>query len=177
MTKNIIIGALILATAACGKGENEHGLDWSGKPLDVTLQSKVNNVAFSVKVPKGWKLDEEKDDPAAITKRWRPDMKDYFSEPSVAIAYAAIPATDLEGYVKDAMLDDKDVVAKKEATADGFLLVTHTKNKGIVRVSVLKKKGEHHVECRVSQARTGGVPSPDKTMAWMESLCTSLALE
>ena len=178
MTKRLVMCVLVLA--ACGKKDAEPGADWSQKPLDATIESKVNGVAFKLSVPKGFKFDgvgdAKEDDPAAITKQWRPDVKDYFSEPSVAVSYASIPAKDVDGYVSDAMLDKNDVVAKKEQTADGFLLHYHTKNKGIVRVHVLKRKGDAHVECRASQAKDGGVPSPDATMAWLDKMCNSLTL-
>ncbi|MCA9675015.1 MAG: hypothetical protein H6709_17470 [Kofleriaceae bacterium] len=170
--------ALGLALTACGKkGDDGPGKDWSGKALDVTVENKVNNVAFKVQLPKGMKFDGDDDGPEVITKMWKADVHDYFSEPSVMISYEAIPATDIDGFVKDAMLDDKDVIAKQEKTADGFVLVTHTKNNGIVAVEVMKVKGDAHLVCRASQAKDGGVPSPDKTMAWLEQLCSSLTIQ
>lgn len=177
MTKWLLLGATLVA---CGKSSGP-GADWSAKPLDATIENKVNNVAFKLSVPKGWTFDaasgEKEDDPAAISKEWRPDMKDYFSEPSVTISFAAIPPKDLPGFIKDAMLDEgKDVIAKQEQTADGFVLVYHTKNNGIVRVHTLKTKGDTNLFCRASQAKTGGVPNPDATMAWLEKLCGSLTL-
>ena len=72
--------------------------------------------------------------------------------------------------------EGKDVIAKQEQTADGFVLVYHTKNNGIVRVHTLKTKGDTNLFCRASQAKTGGVPNPDATMAWLEKLCGSLTL-
>lgn len=177
MKRLLLIGTVLFA---CGK-PSEPGADWSAKPLDATIENKVNGVPFKLQVPKGWKFDavgdQKEDDATAITKQWRPDVKDYFSEPSVTISYAAIPPKDLDGFVKDAMLDEgKDVIAKQEQTPDGFVLIYHTKNKGIVRAHTMKTKGDAHVYCRASQAKTGGVPSPDATMAWLEKLCGSLTL-
>ncbi|HEY5922420.1 MAG TPA: hypothetical protein VIV11_12150 [Kofleriaceae bacterium] len=177
MTKHVLIAALLFA---CGKPA-EPGADWSAKPLDATIESKVKGVPFKLSVPKNFKFDgvgdDKEDNPESITKRWRPDVKDYFSEPSVSVSYAAIPAKDLDGFVSDAMVDkDKDVIAKKEQTADGFVMLYHTKNKGIVRVELLKRKGDVHLNCRASQAKQGGVPSPDATMAWLEKMCASLTL-
>ena len=179
MTKRLAI--CVLMFAACGKKDSEPGADWSQKPLDATIESKVHDIPFKLSVPKGWKFDgvgdAKEDDATAITKQWRPDVGDYFSEPSVSISYAAIPPKDLEGFISDAMVDkDKDVVSKKETTADGFVMHYHTKNKGIVRVNVLKRKGDQHVNCRASQAKQGGVPSPDATLAWLEKMCSSLTL-
>jgi hypothetical protein len=176
MMNKLMTFALVVGLAACGgKKESGPGQDWSGKPLDVTIEDKVNNVGFTLKAPKGMKLDGDAA-PEAVTKMWKADVKDYFSEPSIMVSYASIPPKDLDGVVRDAMLDDNDVVAKKEATADGFVLVTHTKKKGIVRVETYKTKGEHTLTCRVSQAKDEGVPSPEKTMAWMEQLCGSLTI-
>jgi hypothetical protein len=177
MMNKLMTFALVVGLAACGgKKESGPGQDWSGKPLDVTIEDKVNNVAFSLKAPKGMKLDEGDAGPEAITKRWDADVKDYFSEPGFSVAYSAIPPKTIDEMVEYAMLDDNDVVAKKETTADGFVLVTHTKKKGIVRVEVLKRKGDVHLTCRVSQAKDEGVPNPEKTMAWMEQLCGSLTI-
>jgi hypothetical protein len=173
----ILLG-LALAMSGCGSS-SEPGKDWSKKPLDATIESKVNGAGFKLSVPKGWKFDATvgaESDPAAISKQWRPDVDDYFSEPSVTVSYASIPAKDLEGFVGDAMLDDKYTVVKKAAIADGFVLTAHTKNHGIVRAHVMKRKGEVHIDCRASQAKTGGVPSPAATMAWLEQLCSSLTI-
>lgn len=172
---------LVIATVLFACKQSEPGADWSAKPLDATIESKVSNVAFKLSVPKGWKFDaipnQKEDDASAISKQWRPDMKDYFSEPSVTVAYEAIPATTLDDFVKEAMLDDKkDVIAKQAQTPDGFVLISHTKNNGIVRAEVMKTKGDAHLACRASQAKTGGVPSPDATMAWLEKLCSSLTI-
>jgi hypothetical protein len=178
MTNRLLL--CLLVAGACGKTA-EPGADWSQKPLDTTVENKVNNVPFKVSMPKGWKFDDiagrKENDDAEITKMWRPDVKDYFSEPGLTISYAAIPAKDLDSFVKHTMLDEaKDVIAKKEQTADGFVLVSHTKNKGIVRVQMLKRKGDVHLNCRASQAKQGGVPSPEATMAWLEKMCGTLTL-
>lgn len=176
--KNLIAAAVLVGLVACGgdKKDDGPGKDWSGKPLDVTIKEKVKGVEFTIQAPAGMTLDGADAGPDAITKRWDADVKDYFSEPGFSVAYSAIPPKTLDDFVTYAMLDDNDVVAKKEATADGFVLASHTKNKGIVRVEVLKKKGEHHLTCRASQAKQGGVPSPDKTLAWLEQLCGSLTI-
>jgi hypothetical protein len=183
MTKTLISAALIIAVAACGGKKDSagggHGGDWSGKPLDETITEKVKNIGFTIKAPKGMKLEDvgEKG-PEAITKSWEADKKDNWNDPGFSVSYKAIPAKTIDEYVSDAMLDDKDVVAKKEQTADGFVLLTHTKTKGIVRAHVMKRKGEEHIECRASQAGDRGpVPNADKTLAWLEQLCSSLAFQ
>jgi hypothetical protein len=176
MTKKLMTFALVVGLAACGgKKESGPGQDWSGKALDVTIEDTVYGVGFTLKAPKGMKLDGDIA-PETVTRMWKADLDDYFSEPSIMVSYAAIPPKDLDGVVSDAMLDDNDVVAKKEATADGFVLVTHTKKKTIVRVETYKTKGEHTLSCRVSQSKEGGVPNPEKTMAWMEQICGSLTI-
>jgi hypothetical protein len=170
----VVVGA---AVAGCGKGGGGGGpgKDWSGKPLDVTIESKVKGAGFRIQAPAGMKLDGD-DAPDAITKSWKADVGDYFSEPSFQVAFASIPAKDLDTFVKYGMVGAKDVIAKKEATADGFVLVTHGADHGMIAVSVQKAKGETHLTCRASQAKTGGVPNPTATMAWLEKLCASLTI-
>lgn len=180
MIKQLAIAASLLSLVACGgKKDDGPGKDWSGKPLEVTITDKVKNIGFTIKAPKGMKLEDRGDQgPEAITKSWQADLKDNWNEPGFAVSYSAIPAKTIEEYVKYAMLDDGDVVAKQETTADGFVLVTHTKNKGIVRAQVLKRRGEDHLECRASQAGDHGpVKNPDKTLVWLEQLCASLAFQ
>ena len=182
MFKHLMSAALLLSVVACGGGGKKDegpGQDWSGKPLDVTITDKVKNIGFTIKAPKGMTLEERGDQgPEAITKSWEADMKDNWNEPGFSVSYKAIPPRTIEDYVKHAMLDADDVVAKQEATADGFVLVTHTKTKGIVRAQVIKRKGEDHLECRASQAGDRGpVKNPDKTLAWLEQLCSSLAFQ
>jgi hypothetical protein len=177
---NTLALGLVVTLCAC-KGGGGESSDWSQKPLDQTIQDKVKGAGFRLQIPAGWKLDTtlgpKAADPNEITKEWRPDVKDYFSEPSVSVSYQSIPAKDLDGYIKDAMLSDKDQIAKKEQTADGFVLVTHTKNNGTVRARIMKAKGAVHIECRASQAKTGGVPNPPATMAWLEKMCATLTIE
>jgi len=170
------IAAMMLAgaaLAACGKGSSGPGQDWSGKPLDVKIADEIHGAKFTLQAPAGMKLADTSD----VTKEWRADVDDYFSEPSFTVAYEAIPAKTIDDYVRDAMLDKNDVVVKKEATADGFVLLYRTKTWGIVRAHVMKQKGDVHLECRASQAKQGGVPSHDQTLAWLERLCSSLAIQ
>ena len=96
---------------------------------------------------------------------------------ALSISYASIPASDLDSFITDLMLDDTEVIVKKEKLADGFVVIHHNKTKGLVYANTMKIKGEHHLECRASQAKDGGVPNPDKTMAWLESICMSLEIE
>lgn len=169
---------VVLAAACGGKKSSGPGQDWSGKPLDQKIEAKVNNVAFSLMVPKGMRAEEGGDtSPEAITRSWEADLEDQWSEPHFAVSYASIPAKDLDGFLEDRMLDDDEVIVKKEATADGFVVTHHSKTKGLVYAEVMKIKGEHHLECRASQAKDGGVPSFDKTIAWLEKLCSSLTIE
>ncbi len=175
MTIGIMVGAL---AAGCGKGGGGGGpgKDWSGKPLDVTIESKVKGAGFRIQAPAGMKLDGD-DAPDSITKSWKADVGDYFSEPSFQVSYASIPAKDLDTFVKSAMVGANDVIAKKEATADGFVLVTHGPKHGLVTALVQKAKGDTYLSCRASQAKTGGVPNPPATMAWLEKLCSSLTIQ
>ena len=46
-----------------------------------------------------------------------------------------------------------------------------------MRAHVLKRKGDATLECRASQAKQGGVPSHDETLAWLEQICASLTIE
>jgi hypothetical protein len=182
MIKQLLSAAFVFSVVACGGGGKKDegpGKDWSGKALDVTVTDKVHNIGFTIKAPAGMKLEERGDQgPDATTKSWEADMKDNWNEPGFSVSYKAIPPKTIDEYIKHAMLEDNDVVAKQEATADGFVLITHTKNKGIVRAQVIKRKGEEHLECRASQAGDHGpVKNPDKTLAWLEQLCGSLTIQ
>jgi hypothetical protein len=164
--------AILMMVAACGSGEP--GADWSGKPLDVPVKNTVLSAGFSLRLPAGMKLEAKGDE---LTREWIADQSDYFSEPTVTISYASIPPKDLDGFVQDAMLTNKDVVAKKAALPDGFILVHHTADHGLEVVELMRIKGSAHVTCRAGQARTGGVKNPEKTLAWLEQLCTTLAID
>ncbi len=83
----------------------------------------------------------------------------------------------MEEYVASAMLDDKYVIEHKEMNGDFFIISAHTKNNGIVKVSLLRQKGDTSLECHASQAKTGGVPSPEATLAWLEKLCQTLTIK
>lgn len=175
MTKRIVMILAMAVLAACGgKKDSGPGQDWSGKPLDQTYEGVVKDVKFTVKGPAGMKTE---DADGEITKRWDADVKDHFSEPGFSVAYKAIPPKTLDEFVSDAMLDADEVIAKKQEIPDGFVLVHHNKTKGLVYARVLKRKGEIVLGCTASQAKDGGVPNPDKTMAWLEQLCLSLTIQ
>ncbi|HEY5922419.1 MAG TPA: hypothetical protein VIV11_12145 [Kofleriaceae bacterium] len=155
--------------------------DWSNKPLDATIESKVKGIAFKLAVPAGFKFqalgNQSEDDPGLIAKRWRPDVANYLSEPSVSVSFVASTPTNMRAFTDSAMLDmDKNVIAKQETTPDGFVMLTHTTDKATVRAHVVKPKGDVAVACRAHQTKMGGVPNPDATMAWLEKLCASLTL-
>ena len=177
MRTAIVVCVLV---AACGK-QTEPRTDWSQAPLDATIESSVKDVPFTLALPRGWKYSAAREgkeyDPEQITKEWRPDVKEAFSEPRVTVAYAGVPAKSLDAFVKETMLDTtNDVIDKETRTADGYLVTYHTRNNGVVRVEMLKAKGDVSLYCRASQAKAGGVPSPDATMAWLEKVCGSLTL-
>lgn len=177
MKQSLCLLAISLGLAASGGGKQAPGpgADWSARPLDVTISDKVYNVAFTIQSPSGMKLESD-GGPETITKRWEADVKDAFSEPSFAVSYAAIPATDLDAYVKRELTDGDHVIEQK-TNADGFVLVTRSKSGGLIRAQLQKRKGDVHLNCRASQAKTGGVPNPDKTAAWLASICATLVIQ
>ncbi|PKN21224.1 MAG: hypothetical protein CVU65_17305 [Deltaproteobacteria bacterium HGW-Deltaproteobacteria-22] len=152
--------------------DDEPGKDWSAKPLAAT-EGAIGAIKFTVDLPAGFKVDNQGD----VNISWRPDMDDYFSEPSVQVLLASTPAKTPEEFVSNAMLDKNDEVIKSEKTADGFLLEYATKNKGILRVSVQKAAGEKALVCNASQAKQGGVPNFEATRAWLGKICGSLKLK
>jgi len=170
------IAALVLF-AACGGG-NHHGEDWSGKPLDKTATGKVDKYAFTIKMPSNF--IEDPSGKSELSKQYRPDMDDYFSEPSIMITYDAIPAKTLEDFVQERIGHEKKkrvVVTKKQTPDGGFVLSWHTENNGWLGADTVAVKGDARVECSAHQATEGGVPSPEKTLAWLESICASLTLQ
>lgn len=172
--------AFCVLVAACGK-EAEPSTDWSQAPLDTTIESSVKEVPFTLSLPRGWRYStahERKEyDPQQITKEWRPDAENYFNEPSVTVAYAGEPAKSLDAFVRETMLDAaKDVIEKETQTHDGYVLAYHSRSQGVLRVEMLKTKGDQSLYCRASQARGGGVKNPAATLAWLEKVCDSLTL-
>ncbi|MEO6775843.1 MAG: hypothetical protein ABI467_22980 [Kofleriaceae bacterium] len=153
----------------------------SPEPLDTTIQSKVNNVAFTVTIPKGWKFagmgSETQDDPAVIVKKWKPDLGAQLGGPSVMISYLTKPPTDLASYLQHTTFDaDTYVTTKQETLADGFIVAFRKHDNGILVVELMRTKGEAHMMCRASQSHTGGIPDPDARLGWLEKMCESLTL-
>jgi hypothetical protein len=176
ITRSWLVGAVV--AAGCGKAG---GADWTTAPLDQTVETKVSGHGFKISMPKGWIFDatagDQPDDPKVVTKEWRPDVRDYFEEPSVAVAFDAIPAKSLDEFVTDCMLGDDDVVTKKQQTADGFVVLSNKQNNGIVRAYMLKRKGDVSLSCRASQAKNGGLANPDAATAGLARLCDTLVVE
>jgi hypothetical protein len=165
--------ALLALLVACGS--SGPGADWSNKPLTETATGKVNGFAFKLKLPAGMKLEPQRGND--ISMDWKADVDDYFSEPSVQVLFDSIPAKDIAGLVEEEVLGKRDVVQEKTAIPDGMRVVYHTDNYGIANVVVAKAKGATHLKCRASQAKQGGVPSPEKTLAWLVQLCMTLEIQ
>jgi hypothetical protein len=181
--KRIALGALVVASlAACGKsgGGDAIGQDWSKRPLKA-VEASLEDTMLDVKRTATFTIDlpdkMKKEDRGSGHVEWRADQKDEWSEPSVTVGFAMLPKS-AEDALSTTMPEKDDVIVKSEALGDGFIVVSHTKDKGIVRVEVWKKRGDGEaLTCRASQAKDGGVPSPDATLGWLEKICTSLTVK
>ncbi len=177
--KRSLIGLLLLGLAACGKDAPSFGQDWSKRPLapvtetlESTIGSTTRTATFSIDLPAKMKKEA-----SGGHLEWRADLDDNFSEPSVSVGFSMMPAS-VEEALRVTMPDKNDVIVKSVEIDGGFIVVSHTKTKGIVRVEAWKRQGERDaLTCRASQAKTGGVPSPDATLAWLETICTSLTVK
>jgi len=163
---------LVVFVVGCGKKEAGPGKDWSGKPLK-TVAGTVNKVAFTIDLPEQMKKDSASSE---LTMMWKADMSDYFSEPSAMVSYASIPAKNMADFKKYNFVGKKEVIAKEKELdgKKGFLLIHHTKNKGLLTVLALHFKDGKALSCRASQAKGGGVPNFTATMAWLEKICMSV---
>jgi hypothetical protein len=95
--------------------------------------------------------------------------------PHFAVSYAAIPPKTLDKAVENMMANDKETISRKEVIEGGFIVTKHGNSKGIVQVEVWKQAGDKTLSARCSQAKNGGLPDFDKTKAWLEKVCLSLA--
>jgi hypothetical protein len=160
--------------AACG--HSEPGKDWSGVALDTTVTGTFPKAAFELKLPSGWKAETVGID-AEVSKEWRPDVKDYFSEPTVSVSYEAIPAKSLDAFIAEEFTDPKLTVEHKEMNGDYFIASAHSKDNGQVWVKLSRQKGDANLICSAAQAKSGGVPNPAATIAWLEKLCQTLTIK
>lgn len=166
----------LLLGVACGKKDKDDsskaagpGQDWSGKPLKAT-EAALEGVKLTLQLPGGMKLSENHPD----RKEWRADLDDYFSEPSVRVMIITTAPKTLEEATKHYMVDEKNVIARKEALNGGLLVTHHTKNKGLLYAVFFKSAGAKNLVCSASQAKQGGVPNFEKTRAWLERICLSM---
>lgn len=175
LTLLALVASLALLAPACGdkkedgKKEEGPGLDWSGKALK-PVEATVGGVKVTVDLPDKMKLSEDDAD----RKEWRADMKDYFSEPSVHLMSITTAPKTLDEAVKHYMVEQKYIIARKEAIADGFLVTHHSKTKGLLYAVFFKHIGGKNIVCKAAQAKQGGVPNFEKTKAWLEKICLSL---
>ncbi len=176
----------VFLICACGKSSapstESDKSDWSAKPLDAKITSKVGGVAFEVSVPKGWIFDSfggnQVDDDAAISKNYRPNVADYYSEPSLELGPLAanFAPTSLDEVVSRTV-DAEDALVSKRALPDGYLVVTGTADGKSIKVHVQKHKGATWLGCQAMQRREAGVPSPAATTAWLGKICESLIIK
>ena len=162
---------MCLVVLGCDRGDSGGaGRDWSGEPLAPVTQ-RIGGVEVSVSLPAGLRVDRE--EPHRVS--WIADRDDYFSEPSITLATVTAPPDSVERAVALAMPGDAETVARKQAIENGFVVTTHTADRGLVQAHVWRQIGEQWVACTASQARRGGVPSFAATTGWLESICESLA--
>ncbi len=93
------------------------------------------------------------------------------------VYFASIPPKDLATAKMYAMIDKKHTIVRKDKIDGGFIITHHSKTKGYVKTHVWKKAGDKMLNCVASQAKRGGVPSPDKTMKWLETICLSMMVK
>jgi len=166
--------AVLALAAGCKKdGGGSGDKDWSKAALK-PYEGEIDGIKFALQVPEGMKLGEEDD----IRKEWVIEQGDEFKAPHVRVSkvYTA-PTTPAEA-VADVMPDDTDVIVKQEAIDGGFLVVWHTRKKGLVRAATWQLGGENKsLDCYASLANDDGIPSFEGTMAWLEQICRSLKLQ
>lgn len=156
--------------AKAGSDKPEIGRDWSGEALSET-QAKVEDVEFRLQLPAGLKLVTGEDAMEGWAE-WRAEG-DYFSEPSVRVNQDALPPSELDKFVDYQMFDDDDRVEAVEV--DGrFVVKARSKDDGTISATTLTTKDGVALRCKAVQAKRGGVPNPEATLAWLASICTSV---
>lgn len=171
----LVIGCVVLAAAVgCKKdGAGSGDKDWSKVALQ-PYEGEVDGIKFAIQVPEGMKLAEQE----KIRVEWEIEQGDEFKAPHLRVSKAFIPPKTVEEAVRDVMPDDTDVIVKQEAIDGGFLVVWHTKKKGLVRAATYQSGGEDRVlDCYASLANDDGIPNFEGTMAWLEQICRSLQVK
>jgi hypothetical protein len=156
---------------ACKKSEGPAGKDWSQTALK-PYEGVADGIGFTVQVPEGMKATAEE-----IRTEWEAVDGDEFTSPHVTVSRTFVVPESIDEAVESVMPGEKDVIAKKEALPDGFLVVWHTPKKGLVRAQVYRIAGENALDCRASIANDAGIPNFDGTTAWLEKICLSLTLK
>lgn len=172
-TSWLVLGCVVLAAAAaCKKDGAGGGKDWSKVALQ-PFAGEVDGIKFTVQVPEGMKLTEQE----KIRVAWEPAEGDQFKGPRLRISRAFIPPKTVEEAVQDVMPDDTDVIVKQEAIDGGFLVVWHTKKKGLVRAATYQIAEDRALDCTAVLVDDDGIPNFDGAMAWLEQICRSLKLQ
>lgn len=164
--------AWVVALAAC-KGSTP-ARDWSTVALEDTVEGRVGNALFALRLPKDWKRDVDQ----PLIKGWRPDdVDDYTVEPSVTVGWVQQPPESVDDYIKSLSYAGTPIIDRKLEKASYFEVVSHTEDNGVVRVDYIGHKGDRYVGCSAFQMASGGVPSPQATAEWLARLCESLRIE
>lgn len=168
--------AAVVSVTACGgkkadvgggAGGAAEGDDWSAVALKVQ-DIDVKGAAFTVTLPDGMARDPDWPGTSYIVPK-----ADNFSLPKFRFELGACDAEAAGMQLKMGSTQAKPLtVAKQGEVAGGYAITAHTADKGTLWYFACKPLGAKlAIQCTGSQAKTGGVPNADATLAMFEKVC------
>jgi hypothetical protein len=178
--RNILFAAVVLvAAASCGSKRDEEPSQGprgaSAKFGWVTqerrqIEETVAGIPFTVSLPAGMRKDATS----------RPDVQLSWSMerfgPGVIIAPYFPPPTSIDDAAADARLTRSDVVARKEALDDGFLVTFHHAERTSAETRVHKASRDQGLRCRAFYPDEAEIPDLDGVTRALEEICRSLVI-
>jgi hypothetical protein len=160
--------AVIALLAACG-GKRDDANGWADRPLAQVTGRLGGTLSYTIMMPQGMR-NPDKESPSRVIYEALSDP----TVPSIDLYFDPAPPKTLEAAFKRVDPEFTDEVVRKEALADGFIVVLRQRETHWA-IHVDKPAGNVGIHCLGMQARHHGEPE-DASRALLETICQSLVV-
>ncbi|MBU1239496.1 hypothetical protein KJ865_07280, partial [Myxococcota bacterium] len=130
---------------------------------------------LSMDIPDGFAQEKRRAGPGHVA--FVDPSKKVVSTPRIVLLLTRGEVPSLAKALSRSRIGKKMVVKKQESKGTrGYLVVYHTRKKGLLYVKYYLNERGHILECRASLIKSGGISQFETAAGRLEKICTSIAV-